>query len=467
MNVAKGPVFSRDLYTGRIVGGEPVDYPRQLHFLVSLQTRRGEHFCGGSLISKRWILTAAHCTQGTVGLVRVGVHDRLDAASDECVQTRNVARVINHPQYNGMTLENDVSLLELDADVEGYEEVTLAGAADSGLESAGVPLTVAGWGTTSEGGSLSDVPMRVDVPVVSHAQCEVAYGAGAIADGMLCAGYDGGSKDSCQGDSGGPLFDEGRNVLLGIVSWGEGCAREGRPGVYSRVSTYKSWVCSSAGVGCDGTSPGPAPSPSPSPTPSPTPSPDAPLEHAPWAPHFGLESMLQGDDETLAELLVRCKAACDNDETAACVGFQRGRSSGTNICRFKIGASNDDSAGLPFFTTSTRLFVRAAASGRRDSRDAMCAGGLVDQNGNPITDEHGNAVVQEGGAAGLAAAIEKYFIPFMGIALGICLFACAFGVLTVQCLRLCFGRRDAEPPLPSHNGVVVAPMRLSKVQRSC
>ena len=79
-------------------------------------------------------------------------------------------------------------------------------------------------------------------------------------------------------------------------------------------------------------------------------------------------------------------------------------SSGTNICRFKIGASNDDSAGLPFFTTSTRLFVRAAASGRRDSRDAMCAGGLVDQNGNPITDEHGNAVVQEGGAAGLAAA---------------------------------------------------------------
>ena len=57
-----------------------------------------------------------------------------------------------------------------------------------------MPLTVAGWGTTSEGGSLSDVPMRVDVPVVSHAQCEVAYGAGVIAAGMLCAGYDGGRR---------------------------------------------------------------------------------------------------------------------------------------------------------------------------------------------------------------------------------------------------------------------------------
>merc|ERR1711997_649070 len=113
---------------------------------------------------------------------------------------------------------------------------------------AGSMVTVTGWGTTSEGAlGLPNVLHKVSVPVVSDEDCNASYGASgyAVADSMICAGLPEGGKDSCQGDSGGPFFSNESpetRELLGIVSWGIGCARAGYPGVYTEVSHFVEWI---------------------------------------------------------------------------------------------------------------------------------------------------------------------------------------------------------------------------------
>merc|ERR1719174_1927975 len=103
-----------DGVTISIVGGDELEYPRQYAWLVSLQHRSGRHFCGGTLIADRWVLTAAHCTQSAVGQVQIGVHKQSTKDGDSCVQTRTVRRVINHRAYDSDTVAHDISLLELD-----------------------------------------------------------------------------------------------------------------------------------------------------------------------------------------------------------------------------------------------------------------------------------------------------------------------------------------------------------------
>merc|ERR1712088_749837 len=201
---------------GRIVGGQETEeheYPWQ----VGLVSRNGRTpWCGGTLISSTHVLTAAHCTQTSASSIRVilGEHSIADS---------------------------DFAILRLSSPVAFTNEVSPACLpADLSATYAGVLATVTGWGTLSSGGNQPTALQEVDVTVTTNAVCNQAYGS--ITANMNCAADSG--KDSCQGDSGGPLIapENGRQALIGVVSWGRGCAFDGWPGVYARVTEKMDWI---------------------------------------------------------------------------------------------------------------------------------------------------------------------------------------------------------------------------------
>ncbi|MGB5976020.1 MAG: trypsin-like serine protease, partial [Cyclobacteriaceae bacterium] len=237
-----------------IVGGSNADianYPYQ----VALQTTSGQQFCGGTIICDTWIVTAAHCLQGSSGnaanIQILAGTTRLSTAGQG--QTRLVEQVIIYPGYVDVTLGRDCALLKLASPLDlsdpNVGAIPMATEADrnAGLTDAGVISTISGWGTLSSGGSSPDVLQAAQVPIVSNAVADNAYGTTTITDDQLAAGYMGtGGVDACQGDSGGPLVvsdASGTGVILaGIVSWGNGCALPDYPGMYARASTFESWV---------------------------------------------------------------------------------------------------------------------------------------------------------------------------------------------------------------------------------
>jgi trypsin len=218
-----------------IVGGEEAA-KGELPFMVSLQDRSG-HFCGGSLIKKDWVLTAAHCVMGGAPRqVYIGLHDRSDTKN---VEVFRPAAVIRHPQYNGGTIDYDYALIRLDGESK-QEPIALNSQEISGS----TDFTTAGWGLTQErGDELPQVLRKVVVPFVTQEICNRSY-PGEITDRMICAGFEEGGKDSCQGDSGGPLVTKrgDKNYLVGVVSWGEGCARARKYGVYGKVNVVTDWI---------------------------------------------------------------------------------------------------------------------------------------------------------------------------------------------------------------------------------
>lgn len=142
-----------------------------------------------------------------------------------------------------MTMENDIALLVLQSPLNfnGYVAAASLPAASPELEYPN-ECTVVGWGSTIEGGPHSDVLMSVDVPLVEYDDCEDSYLWGQdMSDYFICAGEEG--LDGCQGDSGGPLFCDGD--VYGISSWGIGCGGD-YPGVYTKVTTYLSWIAANA-----------------------------------------------------------------------------------------------------------------------------------------------------------------------------------------------------------------------------
>jgi len=226
---------------GKIVGGttaERGEFPWQVSW-----RNLGSHSCGGSILNENWVLSAGHCCEGIIGSGDI-VAGGIDIYLPEGVEQHRSITKFKNPDYDSSSLDGDVCLLKVDKPFEFSDEVgpiTL----DTNLDyEPGTLFTVTGWGTTSAGGFVSEKLRKVEVPHVSTEECNDDYSANGytITDGMICAGEKG--KDSCQGDSGGPMTIQTENgpVLVGVVSWGIGCAREGYPGVYARVANFVDWI---------------------------------------------------------------------------------------------------------------------------------------------------------------------------------------------------------------------------------
>lgn len=216
-----------------IVGGQAAaiaDHP----WVVYLADDQGNQFCGGTIGAANKVITAAHCVKGErPASVRV-VAGRESKSSTDGVEVP-VSGIWVHPNYQDANTGSDVAVLTLEQQLP-QAPLPVATPADTASYEAGRMATVLGWGATSEGGEASDTLQKAEVPLTSDADCKRAYNQ-YDPQAMVCAGYPEGGIDSCQGDSGGPLVVDGK--LVGIVSTGNGCARPGNPGIYTRTAAYE------------------------------------------------------------------------------------------------------------------------------------------------------------------------------------------------------------------------------------
>ncbi|RVE64047.1 hypothetical protein OJAV_G00142440 [Oryzias javanicus] len=253
------PIKLKKNYQHRIVGGD-VALPGEIPWQVTLMTRlpsqsRAQPFCGGSLLSEFWVITAAHCLThlGLNFIVRAGEHDvNVDEGPE---RDHAVAEKHIHPSYNPRISEynHDIALLKLASPVELSNQrrpiclgpkffiQNLVREATSSL--------VSGWGKLRFHGPEATKLQKLSIPYVERAICKESS-SDEITRFMFCAGFADQQKDSCKGDSGGPHATnyKGTWFLTGIVSWGEECAKEGKYGIYTRVSHYYPWMVKLTGI---------------------------------------------------------------------------------------------------------------------------------------------------------------------------------------------------------------------------
>ncbi len=219
---------------GEIVGGVPAT--EKYDFMVSLQERSGRHFCGGSLVRKTWVLTAAHCVAGEKPenlQVMMGSHELTDPRHVYLIK-----KIVIHELYE-QRHNHDIALLQLTKKAK-HQPIQIATLAQKQLWEPGTTARVIGWGSDIFlVGPRSNALREVDVPIVSDDDCETSNGfAGFDRSSEVCAGETTGGRDSCQGDSGGPLMVRDGNdrlIQMGVVSWGLGCGWPLFYGVYARV----------------------------------------------------------------------------------------------------------------------------------------------------------------------------------------------------------------------------------------
>nr|AAL67441.1 collagenolytic serine protease [Paralithodes camtschaticus] len=231
-----GPVKSQ-----RIVGGQeatPHTWVHQVALFID-----DMYFCGGSLISSEYVLTAAHCMDGA-GFVEVvmGAHNiREDEASQVSMTSTNFAI---HENYNAFTITNDVAYIRLPSPVT-FDANIGAVALPTSDPAVGTTVTPSGWGMDSDSAfGISDILRQVDVPIMSVVDCDAVYGI--VSNNQICIDSTGG-RGTCNGDSGGPLNYGGTTV--GITSFGASAGCEaGYPDAFTRVSAYLDWIQANTGV---------------------------------------------------------------------------------------------------------------------------------------------------------------------------------------------------------------------------
>ncbi|XP_030041329.2 trypsin-1 [Manduca sexta] len=230
--------------SARIVNGNAIDIS-EIPYQAALRRKVSSgwaHACGAAIISHLAVLTAAHCVVSYVSdpsslRIIVGTSYRLSGG-----QSYAVSIVIPHESYSPSTLEHDIALLGVRKPITFNLNVNaVAIASSTHIVPVGTEALVSGYGITAYEGPASSVLMAARVNIVAQDTCARAYlRISSITSGMLCANSVLPPRDACQGDSGGPLV--ANNVLIGLVSWGEGCADTTYPGVYTRVSEYNSWI---------------------------------------------------------------------------------------------------------------------------------------------------------------------------------------------------------------------------------
>ncbi|KAG9348250.1 hypothetical protein JZ751_001985 [Albula glossodonta] len=228
----------------RIVGGR-LERQGGSPWQVLIRRDNGYGFCGGTLISQRWVLSAAHCFQDSPDHVTIGDFDKKREDPDE--QMIKVETVIVHPHYHEYTFDSDIALLYLAKPVQlgpyaspiCLPNVHLARI----LTREGTMGVVTGWGATQYQGRSSRFLRKVALPVVDNQKCVLSTDQ-VVTDNMFCAGYLQENLDACSGDSGGPFVTNYRGTwfLTGVVSWGEQCAATGKYGFYTRLGNYLHWI---------------------------------------------------------------------------------------------------------------------------------------------------------------------------------------------------------------------------------
>nr|XP_056713824.1 transmembrane protease serine 11C-like [Euleptes europaea] len=238
--------------TGERISGGNIAKEEEWPWQASLQLN-GIHRCGASLISNRWLVTAAHCFRGfrDVNSWTTSFGARLRPPT----MKRNIRQIIVHEHYadNVLSHEYDIAVAEISPPVQFSAEVHRVCLPEATqVFSDNTSCFVTGWGALKDDGPSVDELRETKVKIIGNEVCNrrEVYNH-AISPGMLCAGYLAGGSDACQGDSGGPLVtpdSRDRMYLVGIVSWGDECAKPNKPGVYTRVTYYRDWIAAQTGV---------------------------------------------------------------------------------------------------------------------------------------------------------------------------------------------------------------------------